>query len=385
VLFVPFLSEAYRLWMHVKPLEKFRSDYDVDEVKLTDDLRKHLEEAKPSTIYLFAGTDSDSGLTVDEPSQDLLEGFEVNREVLWPLICNLRAVKTPEEIELIRYVCKVGSEAECIAARSAKPGLLQNQLHTVFQFQHSIKSGGLHLGFCSIASSGCDCATLHYIENDKVIQPNQMVLLDMGGKWHGYVADQAMTFPVSGKFDPKQRKIYTAVLEAQKAVKAQLKPGVQWDEMHLLAEKVILEHLIEIGVVNKFPMEELVEHRIGAIFFPHGLGHLLGLRVHDLGGYTEGPARSEKEGLNKLRTRRVLEEGIVITVEPGCYFIDFKIEKTLNDPVKAKYLNKEKIEEYKEVGGVRLEDDVVITKDGYECLTLIPREIEDVEKLLTSK
>ena len=101
-------------------------------------------------------------------------------------------------------------------------------------------------------------------------------------------------------------------------------------------------------------MEELVEHRIGAIFFPHGLGHLFGLKTHDIGGYTAGPARSEKEGLSKLRTRRVLEEGICITVQPGCYFIDFKIEKSLNDPVKSKYLNKEKIEEYKSVGGVRL-------------------------------
>lgn len=99
-----------------------------------------------------------------------------------------------------------------MAARSAKPGLLQNQVQSVFQYQHAVKTGCLQLGFNSIASSGCDCATLHYIENDKVIQEGQMVLLDMGGRWHGYVADQAMTFPVSGKFDQKQREIYTAVL-----------------------------------------------------------------------------------------------------------------------------------------------------------------------------
>ena len=166
----------------------------------------------------------------------------------------------------------------------------------------------------------------------------------MGGRWYGYVADMAMTFPVSGKFTQKQREIYTAVLEAQKAVKSTIKPGVKWDEMHLLAERVILEHLMNIGIVNKSPMEELVEHRIGAIFFPHGLGHFFGLKVHDIGGYTDGPTRSEKEGLSKLRTRRVLEEGMCITVEPGCYFIDFKIEKSLNDPVKSKYLNKEKID-----------------------------------------
>lgn len=93
---------------------------------------------------------------------------------------------------------------------------------------------------------------------------------------------------------------------------------------------------------------------MGAIFFPHGLGHLFGLKVHDLGGYTDGPLRSTEKGLSKLRTRRVLEEGMCITVEPGLYFIDFIIEKSLSDPAIAKYLNKEKIDEYKEVGGVRL-------------------------------
>ena len=129
----------------------------------------------------------------------------------------------------------------------------------------------------------------------------------MGGKWYGYCADQAITFPVDGKFTEKQKQIYNAVYYAQRAVLDVLKAGSNWDDMHLLAEKVILEHLIDIGIVNKSPMEELVEHRIGAIFFPHGLGHLLGLRVHDVGGYTDGPARSDKAGLKSLRTRRKME------------------------------------------------------------------------------
>ena len=119
--------------------------------------------------------------------------------------------------------------AQIKAAQSTKAGLLQNQIHSVFQYQHATTTGSLQLGFNSIASSGCDCATLHYIENDKIIEEDQMMLLDMGGKWYGYCADQALTFPVSGKFTQKQREIYTAVLEAQKAVKATIKPGVKWD------------------------------------------------------------------------------------------------------------------------------------------------------------
>lgn len=129
----------------------------------------------------------------------------------------------------------------------------------------------------------------------------------MGGKWHGYCADQAITFPVDGKFTEKQKAIYNAVYEAQKKVLETMRPGLNWADMHLLAERVILEHLIEIGIVNKFPMEELQEQRIGAVFFPHGLGHFLGLRVHDVGGYTAGPPRSDKAGIRSLRTRRDLE------------------------------------------------------------------------------
>jgi Xaa-Pro dipeptidase len=102
--------------------------------------------------------------------------------------------------------------------------------------------------------------------------------------------------------------------------------------MHILAEEVILKHLIQMGIVKETPIKELVEKRIGSIFFPHGLGHLFGLKVHDVGGYTNGPPRSELAGLSKLRTRRVLEEGICITVEPGLYFIDFMIKQALESP-----------------------------------------------------
>lgn len=114
-------------------------------------------------MFLYSGKDSDSGLLVAEPEETYLTGLNVNRATLWPLISNLRAVKTPDEIHLLRYVCKVTSEAEKIAARSAKPGLTQSQLHSVFHFQHSIKSGSIQLGFNSICSSGRDCATLHYV------------------------------------------------------------------------------------------------------------------------------------------------------------------------------------------------------------------------------
>ncbi len=116
--------------------------------------------------------------------------------------------------------------------------------------------------------------------------------------------------------------------------------------------------------------------RVGAVFFPHGLGHLLGLRVHDVGGYTEGHQRSTEAGLRSLRTRRVVQEGMILTVEPGCYFIDFIIKNALDNPETAKYLNADRIKEFMEVGGVRLEDDVVVRKNGPEMLSSLPRKWE---------
>lgn len=158
----------------------------------------------------------------------------------------------------MRFVCKVSSRAHLRVMRHAKPGLLQVQLHGLFLFDHTTKSGSEFLAFNSICSSGRDCATLHYINNDKVIQPGQLILNDMGGKWYGYCADQAITFPVDGKFTEKQRQVYEAVRDAQSQVFKNMKEGVEWTDMHLLAERVILQHLIKMGIVKEgYPMEEL--------------------------------------------------------------------------------------------------------------------------------
>ena len=131
-----------------------------------------------------------------------------------------------------------------------------------------------------------------------------LVLCDMGAFYNNYCSDITITFPSNGKFTEKQKLIYNAVLSANRAVHAAAKPGVKWDDMHLLAEKTILNHLIKIGIVKDAPMEELIEKRVGAVFFPHGLGHLIGIRVHDVGGYSNGqPIRSPCAGIYICRNK----------------------------------------------------------------------------------
>lgn len=145
----------------------------------------------------------------------------------------------------------------------------------------------------------------------------------MGANYFGYAADITCTFPVNGKFTPDQKLIYEAVLKANLAVANAARPGVSWLDMHVLANRVLLEEL-KAGGLLKGDVQEMLDGGLGAIFQPHGLGHLMGLDVHDVGGYLNGnPSRpTVPRGADRLRTARILEQRMVLTIEPGCYFID---------------------------------------------------------------
>lgn len=216
-----------------------------------------------------------------------------------------------------------------------------------------------------------------------------MMLTDQGHQVHHYVSDVTISFPVNGKFTEKQKHIYDLVLKCNRAVLAALKPGINWKDMHLLSEKVMLEGLKELGLVNG-DVQEMVDGRIGFIFQPHGLGHLIGLDVHDCGGYLNNnsnnatPERDPQPGLKNLRTARDMKKGMCMTIEPGCYFRDFLLHGELDKEklnIDLKYLNLDKIKEYQaEVGGVRIEDVVALTEDGAELLSYnVPRTTEEIE------
>lgn len=195
----------------------------------------------------------------------------------------------------------------------------------------------------------------------------------MGGNYIGYAADITCSFPCNGKFTPDQKLIYEAVYEANMAVQKATKPGVSWPDMHRLSEKIILTHLKRGGLVIG-DVEEMLSAGLAAVFMPHGLGHLLGLDIHDAGGYlTNYPPRPTEPGISRLRTARVLEEGMVLTIEPGCYFNPILLEEAMNNERQKKFLVLEALERFKGFGGIRIEDDVVITKDGIEDLTKVPR------------
>ena len=183
---------------------------------------------------------------------------------------------------------------------------------------------------------------------------------------------------MNGRFTPEQKTVYEAVLAANHAVQAAMKPGVPWPDMHRLAERTIAEHLLAAGVLQG-DLEAIVAAHVPSLFMPHGLGHLMGLDVHDPGGYPAGVVRSTEPGLRSLRCGRALEAGMVITVEPGCYFIDAVLDAALGDPRFAPYLVPETLARYRALGGVRIEDDVLVTATGCENLTTVPRSVDEIE------
>jgi len=154
--------------------------------------------------------------------------------------------------------------------------------------------------------------------------------------------------------------------------------------MHELAEKVICEGLLKLDLIRG-SVDDLLVHHIPALFFPHGLGHLLGLDTHDVGGFPEGRQRIQRPGIRYLRANRKLEAGMVITVEPGLYFIDANLDPALKDPVLSKFLNAEKLARFRNFGGVRIEDDIIILENGVENMTKLPRTVAEIEAVMGHK
>ena len=228
---------------------------------------------------------------------------------------------------------------------------------------------------------------LHNHNHNNIMNDGQLAVLDSGAETNmGYASDITRTIPVKGKFTAKQKEIYNIVLNAQLKAIELIKPGVKFKDIHLESAKVICSGLKELGLM-KGNTDEAVDEGAHALFFPHGLGHLMGLDVHDMEnlgenyvGYTKKIKRSDQFGLAYLRLARELKSGFVLTVEPGCYFIPALINQWKNDKKFTDFINYEKVHEFIDFGGIRIEDDILVTEEGYRILGKpIPKTIEEVE------
>eukprot|EP01018_Ginkgo_biloba_P015050 Gb_15755 [translate_table: standard] len=391
-LFTPRLSEDYAIWMgKIHPLSYFKERYKVDEVYYTDeiaDILKTFDRGSGSVLYLLHGLNTDSNKFSQPANFEGIKSFKTNLNILHPILVECRVFKSELELNLLRYVSEVSSAAHVEVMRKAKVGMKEYQLESTFLHYAYMHGGCRHCSYTCICATGENSSILHYghagAPNDRTLENGDMALLDMGAEYHFYGSDITCSFPVNGKFTKDQRLVYNAVLGAHKAVIATMKPGVSWVDMHKLAEKVILHSLKEANILVG-AIEEMMKNRLGAVFMPHGLGHFLGIDTHDPGGYAKGLGRFKEPGLSSLRTIRVLHEGMVLTVEPGCYFIDATLIPAMENPVTSCFINKQAMARFMNFGGVRIESDVLVTANGCENLTNCPHETWEIEAVMAGE
>ncbi len=306
-------------------------------------------------------------------------------EELIKAIVSMRSIKDENEIKDIEGAVDVAHLMHTTAMKMAKPGVIEQQIVGAIE-GISISHGG-PVSFPVILS--IDGQTLHNHYHGNTLKEGRMMVTDAGSEsWLRYASDITRTTPVGGKFDQRQKEIYEIVLKANIDTIQAIKPGVPYRDIHLLAAKIIASGLKDLGLM-KGDVDEAVSQGAHALFFPHGLGHMMGLDVHDMEGlgedyvgYDDEIKRSDQFGLAFLRLGRKLEAGFVLTDEPGIYFIPALIDIWKNEGKFTDFINYEKVETYKDFGGIRIEDDILVTEDGFRVLGKpIPKKVSDVEDL----
>ncbi|MFC2119206.1 M24B family metallopeptidase, partial [Bacteroidota bacterium] len=293
-----------------------------------------------------------------------------------------RNYKSEEEILEIEKAVNVTVDMHLAGMRMVKPGITEAEIAAKVN-EIALASGG-QLSFPIIATIHGE--TLHNHYHGNILKSGDMFLLDAGAETSmGYAGDMSSTMPVDPKFTRRQKEIYNICLNAHNNAICELAPGKKFREIHLLAARTIVEGMKDMGFM-KGNVEDAVSQGAHALFFPCGLGHMMGFDVHDMEdlgevyvGY-DGKEKSTLFGLKSLRLARELEAGFVLTIEPGIYFIPELIDMWKGEKRFSEYINYEKVEEYKDFGGLRNEEDFVITENGARLLGKpLPKTVEDVE------
>ena len=306
-------------------------------------------------------------------------------------VVSQRAVKTAEEIAEIEKACAIGYEMHTTAMRLCQPGITEQHIAGVISGIASSK--GCITSFPSILSMHGEI--IHGYPSPRPLEAGRLMLCDAGAETNeNYCSDHTRTTPISGTFTQRQRDIYSIVEECHDYALSIAAPGIKWWDVHFGVARLMTERLKELGLM-KGDTDEAVRNGAHAMFMPHGLGHMMGMDVHDMEGLgqtyvgfdEEVQPNLEQFGTNFLRCGRRLQEGWVMTDEPGIYFIPALIDEWRTKGINKDFLNFDKLETYKDFGGIRLEDDILVTKEGCRFLgdKLIPYHINDVEEFLASR
>ncbi len=297
----------------------------------------------------------------------------------------LRLIHDDAALAQLRQAALVTCDAHRAGLRATRPGLREAQVRA--QMEATIVGAGMTLAYWPIVTA--DGHILHAQRHDGVLAPGDLLLADVGAETpEGWAADVTRTWPVSGRFSPTQRAAYQAVHTAQAAALAAVRPGARYTDVHRASQRALLQCLLDLKLLRGSLEELLVCHAV-ALFYPHGVGHLLGLDVHDMedlgdrAGYAPGRARQQNPSARYLRLDRELQPGMVVTIEPGFYQLPELLAAIEPGSALDRALDREQLARFADVKGIRIEDDVLVTDAGHEILTAaLPSEVDAVESAM---
>jgi Xaa-Pro aminopeptidase len=342
-------------------VEGAKKDFGADESFPTGEFAEKLQEALDGAdiLYYRLGVNIDLDKTI---INEIARMRSLNRKPIHPpqiiidpatIVHEMRVLKSSEEIDLMQRSADIAAEAHCEAMKAARPGIQEYELEALIE-RIFRERGAAGPAYTSIVGAGANATVLHYINNDGQLRDGELLLIDAGAEYQGYASDITRTFPINGRYTKPQRDIYDLVLKAQMACVALVRPGTTHDQLKQHSIEILTEGMVELGLLQGKP-DELIKEKKYEKFYMHGLGHMLGIDVHDVGRYYFG------------QESRALEPGVVMTVEPGIYIAPG---------------TKDVPEEYLGIG-VRIEDDVVCTTNGPRVLTSkVPKAAEEIEELM---
>lgn len=361
-LFVRPRDPAQEIWIGKRAgVEGARGEWGADEAFPIEDFDEKLLEVLDGAEILYyrlgVNEELDKQLIAKIASVRTLnrKPIQIPQTIVDPatIVHEMRVLKSDDEIEFMQKAADIAAEAHVEAMKAVKPGMMEFEIEALVErvFRQKGASGP---AYTSIVGGGANATVLHYVENKDELRDGELLLVDAGAEYKGYASDITRTFPVNGKYTPAQREIYDLVLKAQMACVDMVRPGTTHEQLKQHSIEVLTEGMVELGLLKGEP-KQLIDDKKYEQFYMHGLGHMLGIDVHDVGVYYVD------------KKSRALEPGVVMTVEPGIY-----IAPDTKD-IPEKYLGI----------GVRIEDDVLCTSNGPRVLTTkVPKDADEIEAIM---
>jgi len=348
-------------------VEGAEKNYGVDKAhsidKFSGDLAKHLN-GREKLYYRFA-VDSVLDLKIleyftEQRVRRLKSAYPPHTIIdPAPIIGGMRLHKSADEVELMQKAADIAGEAHVLAMRSVKPGMNEGQVESLME-SYMRHHGAAGVAYNSIIGGGANATILHYVENNAPLNDGDLILIDAGAEYHGYASDITRTFPINGKYTRPQREVYDVVLDVQERCIEYTKAGNRWKDRHEFSVELLTEGMKKLGLL-KGRTKELIKKKSYMKYYMHGVGHYLGLDVHDAGRYYED---------HKAKTSKTFAPGMVLTVEPGLYIPPD---------------DKSAPSKYRGIG-IRIEDDVLVTEDGNRNLTAaVPKDADAIEAIMAGR